>query len=111
MSLQSEVERVLEELIKQEKFNAIAVLLYLRRVQGALTQDLRRVIGRGNLANASYTRSILQFLEERGLVKYVIVSRHKVWQLTELGSRVAEEIERRISLEEAASKLLGKMVS
>jgi len=110
MSLQSEVEQILEELIRQEKFNAIAILLYLRRVQGALTQDLRRVVGRGSLANASYTRSILQFLEERGLVKYVIVSRHKVWQLTELGLRVAEEIEKRISLEEVPSGPLGKVV-
>jgi len=102
---------VIRELIEQEKFNAIAVLLYLRRVQGALTQDLRRVVGRGSLANANYTRSILQFLEERGLVNHVIVSRHKVWQLTELGLRVAEEIERRIGLEGASSQLLGKVVS
>lgn len=102
---------MIRELIEQEKFNAIAVLLYLRRVQGALTQDLRRVVGRGSLANANYTRSILQFLEERGLVNHVIVSRHKVWQLTELGLRVAEEIERRIGLEGASSQLLGKVVS
>lgn len=110
MILQSEVEQVIDELIRLEKFNAIAVLLYLRRVQGALTQDLRRVVGRGNLANASYTRSILQFLEERGLVKYVIVSRHKVWQLTELGVKVAEEIEKRIGLEGIPGKLLGEVV-
>jgi len=109
--LHSEIEQVIRELIEQEKFNAIAVLLYLRRVQGALTQDLRRVVGRGSLANANYTRSILQFLEERGLVNHVIVSRHKVWQLTELGLRVAEEIERRIGLEGASSQLLGKVVS
>lgn len=109
--MHSEIEQVIRELIEQEKFNAIAVLLYLRRVQGALTQDLRRVVGRGSLANANYTRSILQFLEERGLVNHVIVSRHKVWQLTELGLRVAEEIERRIGLEGASSQLLGKVVS
>jgi len=111
MVLRGEVEQILEELIRQEKFNAIAILLYLKRVQGALTQDLRRVVGRGSLANSGYTRSILQFLEEKGLVRYVIVSRHKVWQLTELGLRVAEEIERRISLEELPGRLLSKMVS
>ncbi|MEM0093225.1 MAG: hypothetical protein QXT33_02140 [Thermofilum sp.] len=91
-------EEVVQELLLNEKFNAVAVLLYLRNVQGALTQDIRRVLGKGSLANASYTRSVLHYLEELGLVKYVIVSRHKVWQLTELGSAVAEELSQRLEL-------------
>ena len=90
------VQEIISELIRNEKFNAIAILIYLRNVRGALTQDLRRVIGRGSLANASYTRSVLSYLEELGLVHYVVVSRHKVWQLTELGAIVADELSRRL---------------
>lgn len=95
---QRRAEEVVQELLINEKFNAIAVILYLKNVQGALTQDIRRIIGKGSLANASYTRSVLHYLEELGLVRYVVVSRHKVWQLTELGSLVAEELSRRIEL-------------
>lgn len=97
------VEGIVQELLLNERFNAIAILLYLRNVQGALTQDIRRVVGKGSLANSSYTRTVLHYLEELGLVKYVIVSRHKVWQLTELGSIVAEELSRHIEL----GKILG----
>lgn len=100
---QAGVKEIVQELIRSEKFNAIAVLLYLRNVRGALTQDIRRILGKGSLANASYTRSVLHYLEEMGLIKYIIVSRHKVWQLTELGVAVSEELSRSLEI----GKMLG----
>jgi DNA-binding MarR family transcriptional regulator len=87
--------KIAEELLREGKERHMAVLLYLLHVRVALENDIRYALSGGRYAVASHVAAaVLRDLEGMGLVWMEKVGRYKVYRLTELGRRVAEELSR-----------------
>jgi len=92
-------QRIVEELVREEKTRHMVVLLFLLHVDYAVEGDLRKAMTGGRYAIASETAQIvLSELKEMKLVEMRRLGRYKVYRLTELGRKVAEELARRAGL-------------
>jgi DNA-binding PadR family transcriptional regulator len=102
MGLSAEDERVIaERLIQEERVKHMAVLIFMLHADYCLEADLREAMTGGRyLADARTARAVLSDLLEMKLIESSKIKRYKVYRLTELGRKVAEELARRLDVEE-----------
>jgi DNA-binding PadR family transcriptional regulator len=94
-----DASRIVEELVREEKLRQIVVLLYLLHTGHAIENDLRRAMTGGRYPVATHVaRAVLSDLLDAKLVEMIRVGRYKVYRLTDLGRRVAEELAQRAGL-------------
>ena len=90
---------IVDELVRKEKTRHMVVLLFLLHVDYALEIDLRRAMTGGRYPiDSKLARIVLSELLEMKLVDALRFGRYKVYRLTDLGRRVAEELARRAGL-------------
>jgi len=98
-STQRDAASIIEELVREEKTRHMVVLLFLLHVDYAVENDLRRAMTGGRYEIASETAQIvLSELREMKLIEMFKVGRFKVYRLTDLGRKVAEELASRAGI-------------
>jgi len=93
-----EAGRIAAELLAGEKLRHAAVLIYLRHAGPSTEADLRRAMTGGRYLAGRTAYVVLRELLDMGLIEVTRVKRFKIYRITELGRRVAEEVERLLQL-------------
>ncbi len=93
-----EAGRIAAELVAGGKFKHISVLLFLLHADYATEADLRRAVAGGRYLAGRSAYVVLRELLDEGLIEVMRVKRFKIYRATELGRRVAAEVERLLQL-------------